>query len=36
MALYMTVSQYVTTYYKSIRDIMVSADKRGGIDYDEV
>lgn len=36
MALYMTVSQYVTTYYKSIRDIMVSADKRGLIDYDEV
>lgn len=36
MALYITVSQYVTTYYKRIRDIMVSADKRGLIDYDEV
>lgn len=36
MALYTTVSLYVTTYYKSIRDIMVSADKRGLIDYDEV
>jgi len=36
MALYTTVSLYVTTYYKSIRDIMISADKRGLIDYDEV
>lgn len=36
MALYLIVSQNVTMYYKSIRDIMVRADKRGLIDCDEV
>lgn len=36
MALYMTVNMYVTTYYVKLREIMMNADKRGDIDYDEV
>lgn len=36
MALYITVKTYVTTYYVKLREIMMNADKRGGIDYDKV
>lgn len=36
MALYITVNTYVTTYYIKLREIMMNADKRGDIDYDEV
>lgn len=36
MALYITVNTYVTTYYVKLRSIMINADKRGEIDYDEV
>ena len=36
MALYVTVNAYVTTYYIKLREIMMNADKRGDIDYDEV
>lgn len=36
MALYITVKTYVTTYYVKLREIMMNADKRGSIDYDEV
>lgn len=36
MALYVTVNTYVTTYYVKLREIMMNADKRGEIDYDEV
>lgn len=36
MALYITVNTYVTTYYVKLREIMMNADKRGDIDYDEV
>lgn len=36
MALYITVNTYVTTYYVKLREIMMNADKRGEIDYDEV
>lgn len=36
MALYITVNTYVTTYYVRLRTIMMNADKRGEIDYDEV
>lgn len=36
MALYMTVKNYVTTYFIRIKDIMISLDKRGEIDYDEM
>lgn len=34
--LYITVNTYVTTYYLKIRQIMMNADKRGDIDYEEV
>lgn len=36
IALYFTVNTYVTTYYVKLRSIMMNADKRGEIDYDEV
>ena len=36
MALYITVNTYVTTYYVKLHEIMINADKRGDIDYDEV
>lgn len=36
MALYIAVNTYVTTYYVRLRTIMMNADKRGEIDYDEV
>lgn len=36
MALYVTVNTYVTTYYVKLREIMMNADKRGDIDYDDV
>lgn len=36
MALYVTVNSYVTTYFIKLREIMMNADKRGDIDYDEV
>ena len=36
MALYITVKTYVATYYVKLREIMMNADKRGSIDYDEV
>lgn len=36
IALYITVKTYVTTYYVKLREIMINADKRGSIDYDEV
>lgn len=36
MALYITVNTYVTIYYVRLRTIMMNADKRGEIDYDEV
>lgn len=36
MALYITVNTYVSTYYVKLHEIMVNADKRGDIDYDEV
>lgn len=36
IALYITVNTYVTTYYVKLREIMMNADKRGDIDYDEV
>lgn len=36
MALYITVNTYVTAYYIRLRTIMMNADKRGEIDYDEV
>ena len=34
--LYNTVTNYVSTYFIKIQDIMINADKRGQIDYDEV
>ena len=34
--LYNTVANYVSTYFIKIQDIMINADKRGQIDYDEV
>lgn len=36
LALYRTVKGYVDTYYVTIKEIMINADKRGEIDYDEV
>ena len=36
MVLYTTVSAYVTAYYTKLHEIMMNADKRGDIDYDEV
>ena len=33
--LYATVKGYVDTYYVTLKDIIISADKRGLIDYDE-
>lgn len=36
MALYVTVNTYVTTYYVKLHEIMMNADKRGDIDYDEI
>lgn len=36
MALFITVNTYVTTYYLKLKEIMMNADKRGEIDYDEV
>ena len=36
MALYMTVKNYVTTYFIRIKEIMMNLDKRGEIDYDEM
>ena len=36
MALFLTVKTYVSTYYVKLREIMMNADKRGSIDYDEV
>lgn len=35
-ALYMTVNNYVTTYFIRITEIFVNLDKRGEIDYDEI
>lgn len=35
-ALYITVNSYVTTYYVRLRKIMMNADKRGEIDYNEI
>ena len=36
MALYITVNTYVTMYYVKLCEIMMNADKRGEIDYDEI
>lgn len=36
MVLYTTVNAYVTAYYIKLHEIMMNADKRGEIDYDEV
>ena len=36
IALYLTVNNYVTAYYVRLREIMMNADKRGTIDYDEL
>ena len=36
MALYLTVKNFVTTYYVRMKEIMMSLDKRGDIDYDEI
>ena len=36
IALYQTVNLYVTTYFVKIKEIMISLDKRGEIDYEEV
>lgn len=36
MALYITVNSYVTAYYVRLKTIMMNADKRGEIDYDEI
>lgn len=36
LVLYNTVKGYVDTYYVTLKEIFVSADKRGKIDYDEV
>lgn len=35
-ALYMTVNNFVTTYFIRITEIFVNLDKRGEIDYDEI
>ncbi len=34
--LYNTVRHYVTLYFRRIREIMISMDKRGDIDYEEI
>lgn len=36
MALYLAVNSYVTIYFTRIKEIMMSLDKRGEIDYDEI
>lgn len=36
LILYNTIKSLVSIYYPSIHDIMINADKRGDIDYDEV
>lgn len=36
LALFNTVKGYVDTYYVTLKDIIINADKRGEIDYDEV
>ena len=36
MALYISVSGYVSTYFIRIREIMTNLDKSGEIDYDEI
>ena len=36
VVLYTTVNAYVTVYYIKLHEIMMNADKRGDIDYDEV
>ncbi|MDP4117613.1 MAG: HNH endonuclease [Bacillota bacterium] len=36
IALYTQVNMYVTTYFVRIREIMMSLDKRGDIEYDEI
>lgn len=36
MALYLIVNNYVTAYYVRLHEIMMNADKRGAIDYDEL
>lgn len=36
LALYNTVKGYVDTYYVTLKEIIIGADKRGEIDYDEV
>lgn len=36
IALYHTISLYVTTYFVKIKEIMMNLDKRGEIDYEEV
>lgn len=36
MVLYTTVTAYVIAYYTKLHEIMMNADKRGDIDYDEV
>lgn len=35
-ALYVTVNNYVTIYFTKVREIMMSLDKRGIIDYEEI
>jgi hypothetical protein len=34
--LYKTVKDYVYTYYVTLKEIIINADKCGEIDYDEV
>ncbi len=36
VALYQTINLYVTTYFVKIKEIMISLDKHGEIDYEEV
>ena len=36
LALYLSVNNYVTTYFLKIHEIMISLDKRKVIDYEEV
>lgn len=36
LVLFKTVKDYVDTYYVTLKEIIINADKRGEIDYDEV
>lgn len=36
IVLYRTVKDYVDSYYATIKNIIINADKRGEIDYDDI